>query len=394
MPDIPVSYRPQSEGRRNQLEMNVRSPRGSVSVLGMLAAVACLSVLTPAAEAQITPAAGYTPPDDTPSIKLGTTIFADDTYQAAPTVKDADGNSVYLSAFNVSRAYINLTGNISHLVGFRVTGDVSRETGTGSSLTGSLTYRLKYAFMSVNLDDWIWKGSWVRFGIQHTPLIDYEEQIYRYRFQGTVFAEREGYLTSSDAAVSFHTAFPGNYGDFHVGYYNGDGYSKAEPNDQKAIQIRGSFRPAPLHVFLRGLRVTGFYDDDHNVLHGPRMRALFETTFEHKYVSTGFDYLATRDQTSVSKAAVDGRGWSFWATPRFGRGFEALLRHDSMKRDTSPTYENQVNERTIVGLAYWFPRQGNVSSALLLDYDQYKYVNYITSQPAQQRWAVHCLVQF
>ena len=35
-------------------------------------------------------------------------------------------------------------------------------------------------------------------------------------------------VKNPDAAVSFHTALPGNYGDLHVGYYNGDGYSNIE----------------------------------------------------------------------------------------------------------------------------------------------------------------------
>src|SRR5512135_3387572 len=127
MHDIRDTYAPQCERRRNEMGMNVRSPRGAVSILGVLMATVCLGMLPHIAEAQITPAGGYTPPDDTPSIKLGTTIFADYTYQAAPTVTDSDGNTVHVSAFNVSRAYINLTGNISHVVGFRVTADVSRE---------------------------------------------------------------------------------------------------------------------------------------------------------------------------------------------------------------------------------------------------------------------------
>ena len=40
------------------------------------AAVAAFTLYSVAASAQVTPAQGYTPPDDTPSIRLGTTIFA------------------------------------------------------------------------------------------------------------------------------------------------------------------------------------------------------------------------------------------------------------------------------------------------------------------------------
>ena len=49
---------------------------------------------------------------------------------------------------------------------------------------------MKYAYAQFNLDDWTGnlKSTWVRLGIQQTPIIDFQEGIYRYRFQGTVFA--------------------------------------------------------------------------------------------------------------------------------------------------------------------------------------------------------------
>ncbi len=172
-----------------------------------LATAAATAALSIAALAQVTPAAGYTPPDDTPKVNIGATIFTDYTYTQSPEIKDSDGNTVHNSVFNVSRAYLNITGNLNHWLAFRITPDVTRETGTGSSLNGSLTYRLKYAFAQVNLDDWTTKGSWVRFGIQQTPFIDYTESIYRYRFQGTLFPERVGLMSSSDAGISGQATF-------------------------------------------------------------------------------------------------------------------------------------------------------------------------------------------
>ena len=71
-----------------------------------------------------------------------------------------------------------------------------------------------------------------------------------------MFAEREGFYDSADAGVSFHYNFPSNYGDVHVGVYNGEGYAKTEVNDQKAFEIRGTVRPfATSAPVLRGLRV-------------------------------------------------------------------------------------------------------------------------------------------
>src|SRR5689334_2456531 len=78
------------------------------------ALVAGIMAISTIARAQVTPAAGYTPPDDTPVIRIGATIFGDFTIQDKPKVTDADNNTVTLNQFNVGRAYINVTGNISH----------------------------------------------------------------------------------------------------------------------------------------------------------------------------------------------------------------------------------------------------------------------------------------
>ena len=77
----------------------------------LFAAFAALTVAA-SASAQVTPAAGYTPPDDTPSIRVGVTLFPLYTYQTTPTATDADGNTINRSSFDVARAYINVTGQI------------------------------------------------------------------------------------------------------------------------------------------------------------------------------------------------------------------------------------------------------------------------------------------
>jgi hypothetical protein len=369
--------------------------------------VLALSSLPSIAAAQVTPAAGYTPPDDTPKIAVGTTFFGNYTYQTSPKVTDADGNLINKNSFDVSRAYINITGNISHIVAFRITPDISRETDPTSSLSGSLELRIKYAFLQTNFDDWMTRGSYARFGIQQTPYLDYTEGIYRYRFQGTMFVERAGYFASADAGASFHYNFPSNYGDIHVGVYNGENYNKAEVNDQKAVMIRASFRPfATAAPVARGLRVTGFYDADHYVKSAPRKRGIGQVTFEHQYVNLGFEYLDAKDQTSVTKLNIASKGYSIWLTPKTTVGWEGLFRYDHLTPNTAGTFapvasapdgvttlNSQKQNRVIVGIAYWFPHQGGVSSALMLDYDAQRFINIASPAPVKAI-ALHALVNF
>jgi hypothetical protein len=365
--------------------------RASRATTGWGFAAACL-LLPAAAFGQVTPAAGYTPPDDTPSVRVGGTLFLDYTDTLEPKVTDANGDRVSQSAFNVGRAYINVTGQLNHLFAFRITPDIVRETGTGSSLNGSMTYRLKYGYAQFNMDDWMWRGTYVRFGMIQTPYVDFEETVYRYRFQGTIFADREGFNSSSDFGVAFRTAFPNNYGEVVAGYYNGDTYTRADPNDQKAFRIRGTVRPFPGPGLLRGLRLTAYMDQDSPVADGQRDRFIWSVLYEHKYVNAYYSALQANDKATRVGTEVEADGYSFWITPRTTFGLEGLFRYDHLE-------PNQANDsrksRVIGGVAYW-PKMpaASVTSAILLDVEQVEYDDFAPARPTEKRVAVHMLLNF
>jgi hypothetical protein len=390
-----------------------------------LAALIIVSMWARTASAQITPAAGFTPPDDTPSIKVGTTIFTNYTYTNEPKGTDADKNTINPNSFEVGRAYINVTGNISHLVSFRVTPDIAGRfsttvsskstvaggatgetvttTTTGStSYDGNLVFRLKYAFGQLNLDEWTTKGTWLRLGQQQTPYIDFIEGIYRYRFQGTVFMERSGYGSSADVGFSGHYAIVNDYGDLHVGIYNGDTYSKAEPNDQKGIEGRFTLRPLARMATWKGLRLTAFFKSDHYIANSPRNRFLAAATFEHKNVNLGLEYLNATDKANAAGAQVKGNGFSFWATPRTNVGLEGLFRYDSLKPNKDVDAKRNI---TIVGLSYWFRTTAKpAAAAILADYEHVTYdaqpsgavASPVTTvgKPTETRYALHALFNF
>lgn len=353
-------------------------------------------LLASTASAQGTQASPPRAPDDTPSVRVGATIFTDYTAVREPKVVDADGNAVTANSFNVGRAYLNVTGNISHLVAFRVTPDIAREGGTGSSLNGSLTFRLKYAYAQLNLDDWFPRGSWVRLGMQQTPWVDFVDNVYRYRFQGTTFEDREGFLSSSDVGAAVRYVSAGEYAEVHGGVYNGETYSRPEANDQKAFAVRATIRPLPRHPRLRGLRLTGFYDHDAYVRDAERRRAIAAATYEHPYVNAGWNYLAATDQVRATAASLDSRGYSAWATPKTpkGYGWEGLIRFDHLVQDQAVGAVDAERNRTIAGVAYWFRHQGSVSAALLLDYEHVDNTGYRPARSDEQRWALHALINF
>ncbi|HJQ39948.1 MAG TPA: porin [Thermoanaerobaculia bacterium] len=280
-----------------------------------------------------------TPPaDDKPSVKVGGMIFADYTLQP-------EG----VDAFNIGRAQFNVTGNLNRWITFRLTPDIARESGSGSSLAGSYTFRLKYAYAQFNLDQWMAKGTWVRFGMQQTPYLEFTEGAYRYRFQGTLFPERVlSFFTVSDTGITMRYPLPGDRGDIHGGFYNGEGYTRAEQNDQKAFQLRATYIP------IKGLKLTAFVIEDHYASDSKRERFLGQISYQHPRYTLGLELLRATDQTVRSK------GWSAWAMPKLGsKGWELLLRHDD--------YEE--TERNIAGIAYWLPNLDKVTAAAMLDYD-------------------------
>jgi hypothetical protein len=358
-----------------------------------LALPALAAALATSAYAQVTPAAGYTPPDDTRKFNIGATIFADYTYQESPEIQDVNKNNAKLSQFQVTRAYINVTGQLNHLLAFRITPDVARETSTTPALSGSQLFRLKYAYGQFNLDDWTTHGSWLRFGVQQTPYVDYFEGIYRYRFQGTIFPERVGLISSADAGFSGHWNFPGNYGDLHAGFYNGENYNKAEVNNQKGFEVRGTVRPLPLGGMLKGLRLTGFIVDDHYANSDKRWRAIADATFENSFVNGGADYLQAKDRPTNAATQIEAKGWSAWATPKFGHGWEALLRHDDYTPNKAVSAQKQ--KRNIAGIAYWFPNLApGVSSAILFDYDSLQRTGLTPAVPKTTNYEIKTLINF
>jgi hypothetical protein len=172
--------------------------------------------------------------------------------------------------------------------------------------------------------------------------------------------------------------------------------------------IRATGRPfARKAPVLRGLRGHVFYVGDNYVEDGERTRAVGAVTYEHRFATAGFEYLAARDQRSAlpGNASVKSNGYSLWVTPRTPQGWEGLVRYDRLTPNTSSdlaplatagnlttTLDSQQQNRVILGVAYWFKLQGPVTASLLVDYDAQLFKN-LTAAPTKAV-ALHALVNF
>lgn len=339
------------------------------------------------------------PPPQTPTIKVGTLLFADFTQVLTPKSSDTAGQTFRPNSLNVTRAYVNVSGSLNSRFTFRVTSDIAREVAAGDSLDGSYLLRLKYAYAQFALDKWTGRftDTWVRFGLTPTPFVEGRDAVYRYRWQGPLMPEREGLVSSSDVGLSVHTAFPGGFGDAQISLLNGEGYQKPEVNSQKALQGRVTIRPmaSSASEVLKAFRLTAFYDHDHYMRDADRKRGIYGITYENGHANVAAEIVQSRDEIVPRAPIAKGSGWDVFVTPFFkekGNGPEALLRFDHWRPDSA---KPDVKERLILGLSYWWtPKMPGASAAIMLDYEGLNVKNPSTPQPAQRKLTLHSVLTF
>lgn len=289
----------------------------------------------------------------------------------------SEGNTS--NEFVVSRGYINFTGNVSPYFSGRITPDITR------GVDGDLEMRLKYCFAqykNVDMQGFIAEPS-VRIGQVHTPFIEYESKINRYRVVESYFLNRIKQLPSSDFGVTFtallggkidaeyqkkvNSNHAGRYGSVAFGFYNGGGYNALERNSNKAFQWRVSVRPLP--DVLPGFQ-TSFFGSlgKGNLPESPDWKLLggFLSYEQQRFVITGQYYQAVGNYTG---AMIDGfgveqasQGYSLFSEVNlFKQKSSVFARWDYDEIDkNSPKYTSKY----IVGLAYHIQSK----SKIVIDY--------------------------
>jgi hypothetical protein len=331
-----------------------------LALLLLLPALPAQAQSNPPAAAPAQPAAA---PDPVyPVIRVGVVSYL----QYLAELENRDG----FNAFDITRAYLNVNGQLSRNVRFRFTPDIRR--ATDGSLAGSLTLRLKYAFGQV---DNLTPGGALRFGLQPTPWIDFEQSINRYRVQGTVFSERDALLPSSaDFGASYQLPFLSNAVDLHAGIFNGEGSSQADPNKYKSVQARVTVRPFPGRGNWNGLRISGFVNGGWYAEDRPRHLGILMASFEHTHVAATAQVLkAVERPVATLPADIDRDGSSYFLEVRQGlAGWAGLVRVDQFDPDDAIALNSQ--RRIIGGGAYWFQWPRGVRIGLVATDEQVDYV--------------------
>ena len=234
-------------------------------------------------------------------VSVGGVVYAQYQYQLASDTLKADSNIQHINNFDITRAYITVTGKFAGGLGTRVTADLF----TNGNIPGSRAYRLKYAYVT-----WTPEGSALTYkiGAMHTPWLDYEEALWDYRMQGQMAMERGGYMSSSDFGAGIDGKFNADQFNFQVGVYNGENYSGALGDQSKDLMARASFRLLATDDGSRvgGLRLTGYAGLGTPNSGGTRNRFIGMVSYRSMDLTLAAQYASTTDTTTGGNTTTAG----------------------------------------------------------------------------------------
>lgn len=297
------------------------------------------------------------------------------------------------NTFDVGRMYFRADIRPMEHVKFRMTLDAPGREPTTTVQGGVTTVNkdagkfdvvLKHAYGE--LYDVLVPGLSLKFGMHDLPWVPFVEAIWGYRFQGTVFSDREGYLSSTDLGVAASYVLPGKWVEAYFSLVNGETWSKPEVSKHKDVHGRITLRPLASHKVLSGLSLSvlgaaGRYDsgDDQG-----RYRFIPQLAFEHKHAAIAVEYLWAQDVpgklvsrhpslANSTDSMVTAGGLSAFAWLDFGMfgvadGLRLMARLDWLDPDTD--LDQNSHTREIAGLGYRASKHVEVLADLeLVQYD-------------------------
>jgi hypothetical protein len=291
-----------------------------------------------------------------------------------------------IDKFSLKRGYFTIKSKLNDMFSVRYTQDITIDTEGGDA--GNVEMRLKYLYLKMKLKDIkLLEDTYFEIGLVHRPWLDYEEHINRYRVQGTMFVERYHLFNSADFGITYvgllggeldedyqkniSSSYPGRYGSFAFGVYNGAGYHAIEFNNNKTIEGRLSLRPIPdwhpglqlSYSFITGMANTPDNKTDFN-------SNLFMLSSESRHlVATAQYYLGSGDfhgrYSDANGKALQNDGYSVFCEFKIPSTPLALFgRYDDFKSlDTDINDQNTV----IAGIAYRF-----LKSKVIFDFNYFE----------------------
>jgi hypothetical protein len=313
-----------------------------------LAAVALSALTAPALWAQA-------PAQQAPQVSVTGVIYTQYQYSDAPIAAK--------STFDMTRAYVNVLGRFSNGITTRVTTDILPDAG------GDQEVRLKYAYAT-----WTPARSSLTYklGMIHTPFIDWEEQLWDYRMQGTIAVDRNGAMTAADIGVGVDGHWNGERINGQLTIVNGEGYSGGTGDFRKDVQARVSVRVQPTNDNSRvgGMRVTGYVGIGKVSATGAdRNRYLGMLSYKTQQYTVAGEYVSVKN-AAVTGSIISAFGVYHLAPPS---KIAVIGRVDVFDPNTSTA--NNKSTRIIGGASY----QLSPNVRLLADLDRLSFESGVTA---------------
>lgn len=296
-------------------------------------------------------------------------------YQAGQS-EDGAGN---YNRFTVSRSYLTVKKKINGFISSRITLDAHQDD------TGDITVRIKYVYADFKFPNFAFiHQPHLEFGLVHRPWLDFEEHINYYRMVDTMFMERAGIFNSADFGLTFagylggllneeyqktvNKKYPGRYGSFALGVYNGGGYHAEEENQNKSLEARLTLRPLP--DYIPGLQVSGLFIGGKGNQAGSLddiddwMTYAVMLSYERRFFTLTGTYVTGYGNKSGSwPEEADYCGHSLFAEGKLDENWRIIGRYDHFDPDTG--IDNDGYDRFIGGVGYDFGHQ----NILIADYE-------------------------
>ncbi len=316
-----------------------------------------LGVAVVAAAAGAAPLTAQQTAPPPPQVTVSGVVYGQYLYQLKDSLGAGDQNQ-----FSIQRAYINVVGKFSGGLQTRVTGDL-QPSGSGNQML-----RLKYAFAA-----WTPAGSDLtyKFGLLHTPWLDWEEALWDYRMQGTMALDRNGYATAADFGAGIDGKWQDDQVNGQLTVVNGEGYSGGTGDNRKDVMARVSVRLVKTDDNSRvgGLRLTGYAGVGKPTSGGTRNRFVGMLSYRSKQFTLAGEYAATKDTvTATPLPETTGRVISAFGVYHVrGSGVALIARVDVVDPNTSVSGDRQT--RVIGGISY----QVTPNLRVLADIDNLSY---------------------
>ncbi|MFN7182100.1 MAG: porin [Planctomycetota bacterium] len=195
------------------------------------------------------------------------------------------------NSFEISRFYLYWLGSLKDDWKFRATLDAGiRNADSADTDRKDFKVLLKHGYIAYTG----FKDVEITFGQADLPFVPFWEGKYGRRYQGPIFVDREGYITSTDLGIGVKGNFFEKFMEYHLTFVNSEGWTTPEANKYKSFDGRITLNPFK-EGFLKKLGMHTYWEIGNYDRAQNRLRLIGGITYEYGAFSVGGHYFWAKD---------------------------------------------------------------------------------------------------